>query len=259
MKVQDKVAIVTGAGRGIGRACALQLVEEGAAVVVSDIDDDAGESVVAEIVKGGGKATFVHADVTRKADVEAMVEKAISTYGTVHILVNNAGTDVKGSIDELSQETWDFLMELNLRGTFLCTQAVMPEMRKNTYGRIVCMSSMAGKSGEAYTSPYCATKFGIIGFIQSVALEVGPDQITINAVCPGAVETDLNKKSVAQSAEASGRSYEDELYEKFIKLTPLGRMATPKDVARAVVFLASDEASFITGSSLNVSGGREMH
>ncbi|NBC28824.1 MAG: glucose 1-dehydrogenase [Spirochaetes bacterium] len=259
MRVQDRVAIVTGAARGIGRACALQLAEEGAKVVVSDIDDDAGAGVVAEIADAGGDALFVHANVTHQQDVEQLVAATTGKLGTVHILVNNAGTDVKGSIDELPQETWDFLMELNLRGTFLCTQAVMPEMRKNTYGRIVCMSSMAGKSGEPFTSPYCATKFGVIGFIQSVALEVGPDQITINAVCPGAVETDLNKKSVAQSAKASGRSYEDELYEKFIKLTPLGRMATPKDVAQAVAFLASDEASFITGSSLNVSGGREMH
>jgi NAD(P)-dependent dehydrogenase (short-subunit alcohol dehydrogenase family) len=259
MRVLDRVAIVTGSARGIGRACALQLAEEGAKVVVSDIDDDAGVGVVAEITDAGGDATFVHADVTSKQEVEQLVAATTAKLGTVHILVNNAGTDVKGSVDELPQETWDFLMELNLRGTFLCTQAVVPEMRKNAYGRIVCMSSMAGKSGEPYTSPYCATKFGIIGFIQSVALEVGPDQITINAVCPGAVETDLNKKSVAQSAKASGRSYEDELYEKFIKLTPLGRMATPKDVALAVAFLASDEASFITGSSLNVSGGREMH
>jgi len=259
MRFTDRVAIVTGAGRGIGRACALELAEHGAAVVVSDIDDDAGKSVVGEIEDAGGTALFVHADVTRKEDVAGLLEQTKRRFGTVHILVNNAGTDVKGSIEELPQETWDFLMELNLRGTFLCTQAVMPEMRRNRYGRIVCMSSMAGKTGEPYTSPYCATKFGVIGFIQSVALEVGSDQVTINAVCPGAVETDLNKKSVAQSAQASGRSYEEELYEKFIKLTPLGRMASPKDVAQAVAFLASDEASFVTGSSLNVSGGREMH
>jgi 3-oxoacyl-[acyl-carrier protein] reductase/sorbitol-6-phosphate 2-dehydrogenase len=118
---------------------------------------------------------------------------------------------------------------------------------------------MAGKTGEAFTSPYCTTKFGVIGFTQSIALELGSDNITINAVCPGAVETDLIKSSVTGTAKLNNRSYEEELYEKFLRQTPLGRIAQPEDIANAVAFLASDEASFITGSTLNVSGGREMH
>jgi NAD(P)-dependent dehydrogenase (short-subunit alcohol dehydrogenase family) len=150
-------------------------------------------------------------------------------------------------------------MELNLKGVFLCTQAVLPWMIKRRYGRIINISSMAGKTGEAFTSPYCASKFGVIGFTQSVALEVGKHNITINAVCPGPVETELIKQSVAQAAKLKGMNPEDFLKSFFIDPTPLGRIAKPLDVARAVTFLASDEAEFITGSTLNVSGGREMH
>jgi len=201
----------------------------------------------------------VPTDVTSAEEVNNMVTETIAHFGSVHILVNNAGTDIKGGITELTEATWDKLLDLNLKGTFLCTQAVMSEMRKNKYGRVVNISSMAGKTGEAFTSPYCASKFGVIGFTQSIALEVGKDQITINAVCPGPVDTDLIKKSVTQSARLSGRTYDEELAEKFLKLTPLGRLAQPSDIASAVAFLASDEASYITGATLNVSGGREMH
>jgi NAD(P)-dependent dehydrogenase (short-subunit alcohol dehydrogenase family) len=150
-------------------------------------------------------------------------------------------------------------MALNLKGVFLCTQAVTAHMIKNRYGRIVNISSMAGKTGEPFTSPYCTTKFGVIGFTQAVALEVGKHNITINAVCPGPVDTELIVKSISQSAAIKGVSFEEYKQNFFIEPTPLGRMAKPADVARAVVFLASDEAEFITGSTLNVSGGREMH
>jgi NAD(P)-dependent dehydrogenase (short-subunit alcohol dehydrogenase family) len=187
------------------------------------------------------------------------VADTLKAYGKIDILFNNAGTDIKGHITEIKEETWDFLMALNLKGTFLCTQAVARPMIERKYGRIINMSSMAGKTGEPLTSAYNTTKFGVIGFTQSVALDLGPHNITVNAVCPGAVATELHKKSVAQSAAIKGMTPEAFLQEFFIGLTPLGRMAQPLDVAQAVSFLASDEASFITGSSLNVAGGREMH
>lgn len=259
IRFRDKIAIVTGGARGIGKAITSRLSEEGASVVIADIEESAAKETVNTITRTGRSVVFVKTDVTSKAAVHKMVAETIDRFGTVDILVNNAGTDIKGRITELSEETWDLLLNLNLKGTFLCTQAVIPAMQKKGYGRIVNISSMAGKTGEAFTSPYCASKFGVIGFTESVALEVGKDNITINAVCPGAVDTDLIKLSISQSAERSGRSFDEELSEKFLKLIPLGRLAQPEDVAQAVAFLASDEAAYITGTTLNVSGGREMH
>jgi NAD(P)-dependent dehydrogenase (short-subunit alcohol dehydrogenase family) len=259
MRLKDRVAIVTGGGRGIGRSIAEHIAKEGGKVVVSDIDLAAAQETVAKIRAQGGEAHAVKADVTCKADVQAMAVDAKRTYGRIDILVNNAGTDKKGAITELSEETWDMLLDLNLKGTFLCTQAVMQTMIDQHYGRIVNISSMAGKTGEPLTSPYNASKFGVIGFTQAVALEVGKHNVTINVVCPGPVDTELIRKSVSMSAAIKGVTPEQFMQEFFIGPTPMGRLAQPADVARAVVFLASDEAEFITGSSLNVSGGREMH
>ena len=260
MRFDGKTAVVTGGGSGIGREIALTLAGEGARVVIADIDLPSAEETVQKIeILGNGQAIAVRTDVTDKTSTRAMAKETLDWSGRIDVLVNNAGTDIKGAIGELEQKTWDFLMELNLRGVFLCTQAVVESMIGQKYGRIVNMSSMAGKSGEAFTSPYCATKFGVIGFTQSIALELGVHNITVNAVCPGAVETELIKKSITQTAALNNRTYEEELYEKFVRLTPMGRIAKPRDVALAVAFLASDDASYITGTSLNVSGGRIMH
>jgi NAD(P)-dependent dehydrogenase (short-subunit alcohol dehydrogenase family) len=259
MKLRDRVAIVTGGGAGIGRSICIHMVKEGAKVVVADINPEAAQQTADILNKEGGDGMAFRADVTQSADAQAMAAAALKAYGKIDILVNNAGTDIKGAITELTEKTWDTLMNINLKGVFLCTQAVSHSMIEARYGRIVNISSMAGKTGEPLTSPYCATKFGVLGFTQSVALELGQYNITVNAVCPGPVDTDLIRQSVAQSAKIKGMKPEDFLQEFFIKPTPLGRIAKPEDVARAVIFLASDEAEFITGSSLNVSGGREMH
>ena len=259
MKLKGRVAIVTGGGSGIGRGICRHIAKEGGTVVVCDIDPASAEATVASITQEGGEAISMKADVTKKSEVRKMVEETRKKHGRIDILVNNAGTDIKGAITELKEETWDMLMALNLKGVFLCTQAVMPMMIEQHYGRVVNIASMAGKTGEPFTSPYCASKFGVIGFTQSVALEVGKHNVTINAICPGPVDTELIRKSVAQSAKIKGMSPEDFMQEFFIDPTPLGRIAKPSDVAKAVVFLASDDAEFITGSTLNVSGGREMH
>ncbi len=259
MRLKEKVAIVTGGGSGIGRAICVNMVKEGARIVIPDINLDAAKETADMIAKEGGEAMAVKTDVTRKPEVQAMVADALRAHGQIDILVNNAGIDIKGAITELEESTWDKIMNLNVKGVFLCTQAVLPSMIERRYGRIVSISSMAGKTGEPFTSPYCASKFAVIGFTQAVALEVGKHGITVNAVCPGPVETDLIKQSVAQSAKLKGMSPDDFLQSFFIDPTPLGRIAQPLDVARAVMFLASDEAEFITGSTLNVSGGREMH
>ncbi len=259
MDLQNMVAIVTGGGMGIGRGITMELATRGAKVVIADINDEMAEKTKADVVAASGKAVTVHTDVTNKPSTVAMADFALATYGQIDILVNNAGADIKGAVWEFKEEDWDFLMNLNLKGIFLSTQAVVGHMMERKFGRIINMSSMAGKSGEPFTAPYCTTKFGVIGFTQSIALELGSYNVTVNAVCPGAVETDLFKRGVTGSAKANNRTYEQELQEKFINLTPLGRMTTVEDVAKAVAFFASDEAQFITGTSLNVSGGREMH
>lgn len=259
MRHTDRVAIITGGGNGIGQSTCEYMARLGCAVIVADIKEDDAFSVAERIINDGGEALAMKVDVTNKTEVEQMVTDTLKAYGKIDILFNNAGTDIKGHIAELKEETWDFLMALNLKGTFLCTQAVAPFMMERKYGRIINVSSMAGKTGEPLTSAYCTTKFGVIGFTQCVALDLGPYNITVNAVCPGAVATELHKKSVSQSAAIKGMTPEAFLKEFFIDPTPLGRMAQPVDVAQAVSFLASDEAAFITGSSLNVAGGREMH
>lgn len=259
MRHTDRVAIITGGGNGIGRATCQYMAQLGCTIIVADINEEAAQKVAESIKQGSGEALAIKVDVTNRAEVEKMVADTLQTYGKIDILFNNAGTDIKGHISELKEETWDFLINLNLKGTFLPTQAVALSMMERKYGRIINMSSMAGKTGEPLTSPYNTTKFGVIGFTQSVALDLGPYNITVNAVCPGAVATELHAKSVAQSAAIKGMTPEAFLKEFFIDPTPLGRMAQPLDVAMAVSFLASDEASFITGSSLNVAGGREMH
>ena len=259
MRLQGKTGLVTGGGSGIGRGICLKFAKEGANVVITDINMAGAEETLRQIKALGGEGICIRADVTSVADTENMVVETVNKYGSIDILVNNAGTDIKGAVEEYPLEKWELLMSLNLKGVFLSTQAAVKRMKAQHYGRIVNISSMAGKTGESFTSAYCTTKFGVIGFTQSVALEVGESNITVNAVCPGAVETDLIKSSVTGTAELNNRTYEEELYEKFIKQTPLGRVAQPSDIANAVAFLASDEASFITGSTLNVSGGREMH
>lgn len=259
MQLEGKVAIVTGGGSGIGAAISTHLAEKGAILFLLDINIKGANVIAASIQKNGGLASSLKVDVTKKNEVQEAVSHIIKQTGHIDILVNNAGTDIKGAITELKEETWDLMMNLNLKGVFLCTQAVSVPMIENKSGRIINISSMAGKTGEPFTSPYCSTKFGVIGFTQSIALELGQHNITVNAVCPGACETELIKKSITGSAKLSGRSYEEELYEKFLKQTPLGRLAKPIDVAKAVAFLASDDAEYITGSSINVSGGREMH
>ncbi len=259
MRLREKVAIVTGGGGGIGRSISLHLAQEGASVIVVDLNLRSAEETARQILDAGGGAKAIRADITEKKDVQAMAAEAGTLTGRIDILVNCAGTDKKGAITELSVETWDLLLDLNLKGTFLCTQAVMPTMIDQRYGRIVNIASMAGKTGEPLTSPYCASKFGVIGFTQSVALEVGKHNVTVNAVCPGPTNTELFKQSIAQFATLNDVSEQEYLQKVFIDHTPMGRVAEPEDVARAVVFLASDDAAYITGSTLNVSGGREMH
>jgi len=243
MNLTDRVAIVTGSGRGIGRAIALKLAELGATVVVSDILAKEAEAVAGEIKAAGGKSLAVIADVSLAADVTRLVEATINACGRIDILVNNAGIARDKLLLRMSEEDWDKVLDVDLKSVFLCTKAVLRPMVKQRRGRIISLSSITGITGNKGQANYASAKAGVIGFTRSIAREVGSHGVTVNAIAPGFIETDM-----------TGQMKED--WRQEIKRNiPLGRFGTPRDVAGAVAFLASDEAGYITGQVLGVDGG----
>jgi len=243
MNLTDRVAIVTGSGRGIGRAIALKLAELGATVVVSDILAKEAEAVAGEIKAAGGKSLAVIADVSLAADVTRLVEATIKACGRIDILVNNAGIARDKLLVRMPEEDWDKVLAVDLKSVFLCTKAVLRPMLKARWGRIISLSSITGITGNKGQANYASAKAGVIGFTRSIAREVGSHGVTVNAIAPGFIETDM-----------TGQMKED--WRQEIKRNiPLGRFGTPRDVAGAVAFLASDEAGYITGQVLGVDGG----
>jgi len=245
MRFKDKVALITGSARGIGMVTAQKIAQEGAKVVICDIDEEAARTTCENINKQGGTAIYQVGNVVKTEDVEKIVNSAVNAFGTIHILVNNAGLDRDRYIAKMSEEDWDIVIDVNLKGAFLFTRQVVPYMIKQNYGKIINISSRAhlGNPGQAN---YSAAKAGIIGFTKALALESGRYWITVNAVAPGLTETELLK---------SHPKYED-IKERGIKNTPLPRLGQPEDVANAILFLASDESSYITGEVIHVTGGR---
>jgi NAD(P)-dependent dehydrogenase (short-subunit alcohol dehydrogenase family) len=255
MKLEGKIAIVTGAAEGIGKAIARAFIEEGARVVISDINEPVLKAAAAEL---GERAAAVKADVTRWGEVASMVQETVRLFGRVDILVNNAGVVRKGWVKDLPEEVWDEVITTNLKGTFLCSKAVLPTMIAQKYGRIITISSIAGKQGESAGSAYCSSKFGQIGFTQALALEVARDNITVNAICPGPIPTTLGEYGIREDAKLRGQD-PDRFRQWFLDRTPFGVQGTPEQVARMSVFLASDDCDFTTGSAFNCSGGIMMH
>jgi 3-oxoacyl-[acyl-carrier protein] reductase len=241
MDLSQRVAIVTGGARGIGREIALKLAEVGASVVVSDLAD--AEPVAQEIRGMNRQSLAVQADVSSAADVARLVEATVSSYGRVDILVNNAGIARDQLLLRMSDEDWDAVLSVNLKSVFLCTRAVLRHMMKQRWGRIISLSSIVGIVGNPGQANYASAKAGIIGFTRTIAREVGSRGITVNAIAPGFIDTPMTQK------------LGEEQRQELLKRIPLGFLGTPRDVAEAVAFLASEEARYITGQVLGVDGG----
>ena len=259
MELQGSVAIVTGGARGIGRGIAYELAKEGARIVVADLPATSADrnETIAQIGKLGSEAIGVDVDVRDYAQCQAMVQAAIDRFGQVDVLVNNAGVISVGFVVGLTEEQWDLVFDVNVKGTFLCSKAVAAHMMQRKSGRIINLSSQAGKSGKAAVSHYCASKWAVLGFTQSLAHEMAPFNVTVNAICPGEVDTHM-WRDVLVPAVAAGRgiSKEEAWAEVSQKDVPLGRPQTAADMGQAAVFLC--KADNITGESINVSGGTEM-
>lgn len=247
LSLAGRVAIVTGGSRGIGRAVALELARRGAAIVVNyNKSPEGAEQVVNEITAAGGKAAAFQADVSNTAAAQALIKFAVDTFGDLHILVNNAGITRDMLIMLMSEEDWDSVIDTNLKSTFNCAKAAVKHMMRKRYGRIINMASISGQMGNGGQTNYSASKAGQIGFTKALAREVASRSITVNAIAPGFVDTEILKAMPPETLEAA------------IKMVPLGRMATPEEIGYAAAFLASDQAGYITGQVLGVDGGTAM-
>jgi NAD(P)-dependent dehydrogenase (short-subunit alcohol dehydrogenase family) len=249
MRLENKVALITGAGSGIGCATAELFAKEGAKVVVADYDAEGGQRTVRAIKDNGGQAAFVQADVSKAIDAERMLGAAVNTYGRLDILHNNAGIFVKPTpAHELAEDIWDRVFDINIKGVWLGCKYAVPELIKTGGGAIVNTASMAGIRGRPYTSAYCASKRAVVMFTKTLAIELAPHNIRVNCICPGAVNTPLIHQLGVTQEQAAAQVLSDQ---------PIPRFARPEEIAQAVLYLAADaESSYVTGHALQIDGGQ---
>jgi NAD(P)-dependent dehydrogenase (short-subunit alcohol dehydrogenase family) len=248
MRLKDKAALVTGAGSGIGRGIALMFAAEGARVTAADVDRSGGEATVREIAEAGGQAHFEYADISQRASVQHLVEAAVARWGGLDVLVNNAGIVRVGSVTETSLEDWDAVMNTNLRGTFLCSRAALPHLVASGHGAIVNIGSIGGLHGSAGLAAYSTAKAGVINLTRQMAADYGEQNVRANCICPGTIVTNMHRAFYTAEEQ-------EETLAEWAKNRPLHFSGEPKDIAYAAVYLASDEARFVTGSVLVVDGG----
>jgi NAD(P)-dependent dehydrogenase (short-subunit alcohol dehydrogenase family) len=248
-QLSGKVAIITGGASGIGRATAFLLASEGAAVVITDVNESGGRAVVDEIVKGGGRSAFEPGDVTRAADCRRVVERAMRDFGAVDILFNNAGIIRRASILELTEADWDRVMSVNVKAIFLTSREAIPPMEKSGGGSIINMASGWGLAGGPRAAVYCASKGAVVLLTKAMAIDHGPQKIRVNCICPGDTDTAMLRNEAEQLGEPSQQFLAE------ATKRPLGRVGRPEEIAQAALYLASDAASFVTGTALVVDGG----
>ena len=247
-ELTGKVAVVTGAGRGMGRAVALRLSAAGASVVVNDLSVEAAEATAVMLRDAGGRAIAVSGNVTNSSDVAAVMDRAVSGFRSLHILVNAAGVLRRTAVFDMGEDEWDFVINVNLKGTFLPSRAVLPAMREAGWGRIVNFSSTAGKTTSTLGSAaYTSSKHAVLGLTRHLALEEASHGITVNAVCPGLIDTEMVQDEIDKARKSA-----------YANSFPISRLGEPSEVAELVAFLASDRAAYITGAALDVSGGDLM-
>lgn len=242
--IKGKIAIVTGAGKGIGKACALQLARENAIVVISDINDEDGEAACSEIKEMGNESLYLHCDVSQEREIKTLFRTVYETYGRIDILINNAGISPKLPFYEITEEQFSQVLNINLKSNFMCSKEAFQYMKDNGWGRIVSLSSLAGLYGGINSAAhYSASKAGIIGLTKTLAKQVGKYNITVNCVAPGRIDT------------AMTRMLSKEQLEEVLKRIPIRRLGTVEEVANVIVFLASEGGSYITGSCVEILGG----
>jgi NAD(P)-dependent dehydrogenase (short-subunit alcohol dehydrogenase family) len=248
-QLRGKTALITGGSGGIGRATALLFASEGAAVAIVDLNEEAGQQVVREISLAGGRAIFERADVTRAADCRRAVERTVNQLGDIHILFNNAGIIRRASVIEISEQDWDAVIAVNVKSIFLMSREIIPIMARAEGGSIVNTASGWGLAGGARAAAYCASKGAVVLMTKALAIDHGRQKIRVNCICPGDTDTAMLRNEAQQLGEAEDR---------FLSASanrPLGRMGKPDEIARAALYLASDAASFVTGTALVVDGG----
>jgi 3-oxoacyl-[acyl-carrier protein] reductase len=247
MRLKNKVAVITGGAQGIGRAIALGMAREGAKIVVADLQSEKARSVADEVKMLGGESLGFEVNVADESSVKRLAESTFAGFGRIDILVNDAGIYLKSSVVDMSEADWDRTLDINLGGNFLCCRAFVPAMREQKSGRIISMASGIGHYGMKQFSHYAASKAAIIGFVKSLARELGPDGITVNAICPGSANTAMPR----------GHRSEEEVMQR-LHSTPLPHVLEPEDIAGPILFLASDAAAYITGQSYNINCGTYM-